>query len=264
MKIFLKNHKKLFIIILALTVACILTTTSLTGVNTYYNSDVDNISTCSTPEGRIVAKGIDISSYQEDVDFSKVKSAGYDFVIMRAGTGLGKDKNFELYYEQATQANLDIGCYFYSYAKNVKETKLEAGNLLKYIRGKTFTYPVFYDFEYSKLLSYDRIDINTRMINNFCKIIKRSGYYPGVYTSSSFYTNFMDTQTIGDNWDVWIANYGDYSGNYNHQNFSKMFSMWQYTDKGTVDGISTNVDMNLCFVDYPSVINQFNKRLAEI
>ena len=263
MRNFILNHKKLFIILFAVLISAIVCTSAITSFNHTRTEKIDKLSTCSKPTGEVVCKGLDVSSYQEDIDFNKVKSAGYDFVILRAGTGLGKDQNFDLYYEQATEAGLDVGCYFYTYATNVEEIKAEAKNTLRYIKGKTFTYPVFLDFEESDLLTYDRTKLNTKMINTFCKIIKREGFYPGVYMSSSVHRDFVNTEKINNNWDVWVAEYGDYSG-IDSNNFRYKFSMWQYSDQGTVNGIETNVDMNLCFVDYPSVIADFKAKYDKI
>lgn len=250
MRNFILNHKKLFIILLAVIISAVVSTAAITSLNSSRIEKIDKLSTCSEPTGEVVCRGLDVSSYQLDIDFNKVKSAGYDFVILRVGTGLGKDKNFELYYKQATDAGLDVGCYFYTYATNVEEVRKEAKDTLRYIKGKTFTYPVFLDFEEPDLLSYERTKLNTKMINAFCRIMKREGFYPGVYLSSSVHRDFINTEKIDKNWDVWVAEYGDYSG-IDNENFRYKFSMWQYSDRGSVDGIETNVDMNLCFVDYP-------------
>lgn len=264
MKNFIGKHKKIFIIIFALLMACVLTTTAITSQNVIPEELIDKIPTCSKPTGQVICKGIDVSSYQEEIDFAAVKDSGYDFVILRAGTGTGKDDNFDMYYSQATEAGLDVGCYLYSYATTVEEAKVEAETLLRTIKGKTFSYPVFYDFEDAQLLSYDRIETNTGMINAFCQIIKQNGYYPGVYTSSSIHKDFMDNTVIDAKWDMWIANYGDYSGDSDYYKFSNSFSMWQYTDKGKVTGVFTDVDVNLCFVDYPEIIEEFKKRLSNL
>lgn len=261
MKNFIINYKIQLIIALTVVISILLGVAALTSINVKRELPeefIEKIGTCSKPTGEIVCKGIDVSSYQLDIDFKKVKADGYDFVILRAGTGKGKDRNFETYYKQAKKAGLDIGCYFYSYASTVEDAEEEAKTLLTYIEDKEFTYPVFYDFEESSLWSYDRVETNTKMINAFCKLIKFNGYYPGVYTSSHIHRNYIDQSIIDSKWDVWIANYGTYSGTENYEKFSSSFSMWQYSDRGSVDGISTNVDMNVCFVDYPSVIAEFN------
>lgn len=259
MKSFVKKYRKVFIfggvIIL---IAVLLSTAAITNGNYKYLSSADSINTISKPTGEVVAKGIDVSRYQGDIDFSKVKADGYDFVIIRAGTTKGgKDINFETYYINAKNAGLDIGCYYYTYSTTVKDAKWEAKQVLEYIKGKSFTYPVFYDFEYPELLSYKRADLNTKMINAFCKVIKRGGYYPGVYISNSVYNNHIDSLEIGNTWDVWVAHYRDHTPNFD--GYSQGFSMWQYSNQGKVSGINTDVDLNVCYVDYPSIIDEFNK-----
>ncbi len=264
MKSFVIKYKKLIIfsaIILALVI--IFTTAGLSAPSRSYSKIVDNISTCSVPEGRVISQGIDVSRYQGDIDFGKVKASGYDFVIIRAGTSQGgKDKNFDAYYSGAIEAGLDVGCYYYTYSTTSKEAKREAEEVLSYIEGKSFTYPVFFDIEHIEHQSYQRIDENTAMINAFCKCIKRGGYYPGVYTSNSIYNNYIDVSKVLNKWDFWIAIYRDYTYSYN--GYSDIFSMWQYSNIGRVDGINADVDLNVCYVDYPKVIEEFNNKLTKI
>lgn len=258
MKDFLKKHKRwIFFIAIILLIAAVLTTTAISQFTTPYNNRADLINTCSIPTGKIVSRGIDVSRYQGDIDFEQVKSDGYTFVILRVGTSIGgKDSMFETYYKKAKEAGLHIGCYYYTYESTPKMAKREARQVLKYIKGKSFTYPVFFDFEHPELLASHRNETNTKMIDKFCKVIKRGGYYPGVYTSYSIYTNHLDCEAIGSNWDVWIANYRDNTPDYT--GYQDNFSMWQYTNKGAVSGISTDVDLNVCYVDYPSIIDEFN------
>lgn len=263
MKSFIIKNKKLiifFAIILALVM--IFTTAGLSLPTKTYSEIVDSIKTCSTPEGKVVAEGIDVSRYQGNIDFEKVKAAGYDFVIIRVGTSQGgKDSNFDKYYDDALSAGLDIGCYYYTYSTDTKGAKAEAKDVLKYIKGKTFTYPVFLDLEHGEHQSYERLDENTAMINTFCKYIKRGGYYPGVYTSSSIYNSYINVSQIENKWDFWVASYRDHT--YSYDGYSKSFSMWQYSDCGRVDGIDADVDLNVSYVDYPKIIEQFNKKLIK-
>ncbi len=263
MKRFVLKYKNIILIFfILLLVVLFFTTTSITTPMLTIDERIDQVPTVSTPTGSVVARGVDISSYQGEVDFAKVKSEGYSFVVLRLGTSKGIDKMFNSYYKEATEAGLDVGCYYYTYATTVEESKQEAYEVLQLLQGKTFTYPVFYDFEYPELLSYDRRDVNTQMVEAFCIIIKRGGFYPGVYTASSYHSDFFDTSVINSNFDVWIANY-DYVGVDNY-GYSNTVSMWQYTNAGTVNGINTDVDINLCFVDYPSIIEKFNYRVSKI
>ena len=111
MKDFVISHKKI-IIFLAIIIVLIMifTTTEIAVTTSRQVNSVDDINTCSIPAGKIKAKGIDVSRYQGTIDFNKVKSDGYSFVIIRVGTSQGgKDANFDTYYKNAKDAGLDLG-----------------------------------------------------------------------------------------------------------------------------------------------------------
>ena len=258
----IKNKKLIMYIAIVAAFVMIFTTAELSVPKKSYNEIIDNIKTCSVPEGKVISEGIDVSRYQGEIDFEKVKASGYDFVIIRVGTSQGgKDRNFDKYYNDALSAGLDIGCYYYTYSTTAEEAKAEALDVLSYIEGKSFTYPVFFDFEHGEHQAYHRTEENTAMINTFCKYIKRGGYYPGVYTSSSIYKSYINIPEVENKWDFWVASYRDYT--YSYDGFSKNFSMWQYSNIGRVDGINADVDLNVCYVDYPKIIEQFNKTLIK-
>lgn len=263
MKDFVLKHKTVIIIISAVLVfALILTTAAITVPQKKVSEIIDDISTCSIPEGRIIAHGIDVSAYQGDIDFEAVKDSGINFVILRAGsTGFGADQKFEQYYSDALSARLDIGCYYYTYSTDVAGIKSDVKTLLNMIEGKTFTYPVFLDFEEEAVMSADMIDTNTRMINAFCKGIKRHGYYPGVYTSSSVYNNYIESISLGSTWDFWIASYDDHT--YESDLYSSDYSMWQYSNAGSISGIAGDVDLDVAYVDYPTLIREFEDKILK-
>lgn len=259
MKTFITAHKKIIMFSAIIIVLVLIFTTA--GVIVPQNVEepsVDDIKTCSKPVGEVIAKGIDVSKYQGAIDFEKVKNDGYSFVILRVGTSQGgKDVNFETNYKNAEKAGMDIGCYYYTYGYKASDLKREAKEVISYIKGKTFNYPVFLDFEFEELLKYSRADENTKMINTFCKYIKRAGYYPGVYTSNSIYKNYIDNRTLGNKLDFWVASYID--NTYKSTAYSKSFSMWQYSSNGIVNGIEARVDLDVAYVDYPKLIREFNK-----
>lgn len=258
---FLKHRRALILASIVLILVLLFTTTSLTLPRGSRSKLIDQINTCSVPTGEIVAHGIDVSKYQGDIDFESVKADGYSFVILRAGVSEGMDTNFESNYEKAVSAGLDVGCYFYTYATTTEEIAAEARQVLKYIKGKTFSYPVFLDFEFYDLQDYDRYDENTAMINKFCTIIKRGGFYPGVYTSNSIYDSYIDCYELGNKWDFWIACYVDHS--FEDESFKDGYSMWQYSDSGSVSGIDGNVDLDVCYVDYPALVSEFKENVSK-
>ena len=133
---------------------------------------------------------------------------------------------------------------------------------MKIIKGKTFTYPVFLDLEDENIQSADMIESNTGMINAFCKQIKRNGYYPGVYTSTSVYYNYIESDSLVNSWDFWIASYDDHT--YNSDAYHKDFSMWQYSNAGVVNGIEAEVDLDVSYVDYPKLIKEFKDKILRL
>ena len=259
---FLKHKRPVFLTVIILVLTFIFTTAAVTEPKKSSEDIIKDISTCSKPEGRIVTHGIDISFYQGNVDFQKVKDSGISFVILRAGiTGFGSDDRFEEYYEKATAVGLDVGCYYYTYSTSVEGVQKDAEELLSIINGKTFTYPVFLDFEEEAAMSADMIDENTAMVNAFCSAVKKKGYYPGVYTSASIYENYLETISLGSEWDFWIASYDDHTCE--SDKYSSEFSMWQYSNQGSIDGIDSDVDLNVAYVDFPKLINEFRQKLVK-
>lgn len=188
-------------------------------------------------------KGIDISVHNGTIDFTKVKKSGIDFVIIRAGYGLGtKDKNFEANYEGAINAGLHVGFYWYSYAKKVDEAIQEAKSFYNFIKDKPCDMPVFYDIEEAT----SRPACND-LINAFCSYMESQNYFVGVYANKDWFTNYINS-TNKEKYTTWIAQWSSkctYTGNY---------TIWQYTDSGKVDGIQGNVDMDESYVDFSSII----------
>lgn len=202
--------------------------------------------------------GIDVSRWQGSINWSAVKADGIDFAIIRAGyrgsgTGvLAKDPTFSQNIHGAYNAGLDVGVYYFSQAVNAQEAQEEAYAVLTMIReeGVPLTYPVIIDMEDTW---YDgstpgRANGNTPAVRSqvaaaFCQVIASAGYKPMVYGSKSYLQGrFAGLGSYG----VWVAHYADMP----RTNYSGSYQMWQYTSKGSVAGISGNVDMNICYVDY--------------
>lgn len=205
-------------------------------------------------------KVVDISKFQGAVNFKKMKSDGVDGVIIRCGyTGYGKakiksvDSRWEANCKSARECGMPYGAYYYSCAVTPEEAEQEAKFVLKLLEGKTLEYPLFFDTEdnhdikiYSpeSQLSIGRERL-TEVAKAFLETLNRNGVYCGIYASKSWLENQLDMFALSA-YDVWVAQYADkltYKGQY---------SMWQYTSKGSVDGIDGYVDMNRCYVDYPS------------
>lgn len=204
----------------------------------------------------ILAEGVDLSHWNEDVDFAALKADGIDFVILRVGTSRTPDRMFETYYAQAREAGLDIGAYILTYAKNEAEARADAAWMAQVLQGKTFEYPIFFDIEDASLEGQS-ISKNalTNVVLTFCTEMVNAGYYPGVYTNKTWMEKHLDIDRIAANYDIWLASWivtGE-----NISDYSNDFSMWQYTDKGTVDGVATAVDRNGVYRDFPTYIEKY-------
>ena len=134
--------------------------------------------------GFILTKGIDVSSWQEEIDFKKVKKSGIKFVIIRAGFGTRTepDKYFERNYRGARDAGLHVGAYWYSYAESGAQALEEARACLRVIAGKKFDFPIFYDIEEQSQFARG-IDFCSNLVRIFCTGLEDSVCFGGLYTS---------------------------------------------------------------------------------
>ena len=194
---------------------------------------------CKLTVSGSVAKCIDVSTWQGSIDFNKVKSAGYNYVIIRAGYGKEKsqkDNMFETNYKNAKSAGLKVGAYWFSYAMSPSTATAEADACLSCIKGKKFELPVYYDMEYQPAMSTSNSNY-TKMAVNFCNKLKSNGFKSGVYSSASVYDYLLNRKTLKNNGiSIWNAEW--------YIKPSITCDVWQYSEKGQVNGISSSVDMN--------------------
>ena len=196
----------------------------------------------------MMKKGIDISHYQGSPDFAKVKTA-VDFVIMQAGYGRyasQKDKTFERNYSECKKHGIPCGVYWFSYATTAEDARKEAQACIQVIKGKTFEYPIYFDVEGKSLVGKSGV---SAMCKAFCGELEKAGYFAGIYISRAPAQTMLD-DACRQKYALWLAEYGA------KLNWSGDVGMWQYSSTGKVSGISGNVDMNECYVDYPSIIKQ--------
>lgn len=197
--------------------------------------------------------GVDISKYQEYVDFNKLKKAGIDFCMLRVGArgyGTGQlvlDPYFQENIKRATDAGLDIGVYFFSQAITEEEAKEEANMVLEQIEDYEVKYPVVFDMEYvendtARVEQLSRAE-KTAITQAFCQMVEIEGYTPMIYGKKEWLLKKIDLTQLED-YDVWLAQYEDIP------DYPYQFTMWQYTTKGKVDGIAGKVDLNISFIDY--------------
>ena len=214
--------------------------------------------------GEYVAFGLDVSSWQgSNLDFKKIKNAGYDFVILRAGTTKGKDTLFETYYTKARAAGLDIGAYYYSYATDTGTAARDAEDMLTYISGKTFEYPIYFDYEDA---SQQSLSSNTskQICLTFMDKLAEEGYLVGIYTGSYFST-LLPMSEICKRYEFWVAHYvasggNGYDGTDDYTVYGPKYStqsgMYQYTDSVWIGNYGP-YDGDVCYKDYPSIVKKY-------
>ena len=192
-------------------------------------------------------KGIDISEWQENVNYSKLKEQGIEFAIIRLGYGKQinqKDSMFETHFEGLKNAGIKVGAYLYSYAYVKEGAKLEAENTLKIIKGKQFDLPIFYDMEESKQALLGK-EVLTEMANEWCRILKNAGYKAGVYANLNWFKNYLNPYEIKAEGNyIWLALWN----NDENPNVQFPVDFWQYSSKGKLDGIESFVDLDKCYV----------------
>lgn len=194
-------------------------------------------------------KGIDISKWNGKIDFQAVKNDGTDFLIIREGYGKENpsqvDKKFEENYKNAKAVGIPVGVYHYSYADSVEDARKEAQFCLKNIAGKQLEYPVCFDIEDRTQLSLNNRQ-RTDICKAFCEEIEKAGYYAMIYCNLNWWNNYLNKDELRK-YDLWLAQWSEAAPSVN-------CGIWQYSDKGTIDGISGNVDLNIAYKDYPAIM----------
>jgi len=192
-------------------------------------------------------KGIDVSVHNGDIDWKKVKADGIEFAILRAGYGRElsqKDARFEENYKNAKVAGIPVGAYWYSYATTVDEAKLEAEVCVSILKGKQFEFPIFFDQEEKATLDTGKANCSA-MVRAFCEVLESAGYWVGLYTSRSVLSTHIEDD-IKTRYALWVAEWSE------KLNYSGSVGIWQYSSKGSMSGISGDVDLDTAYVDYPA------------
>ncbi len=193
--------------------------------------------------------GVDVSTYQKDIDWQAVAADGIDFAILRLGYrgytegGLFMDQTFETNLDGALNAGLDVGVYFFSQAVTPEEAEEEAAYVLNAVEGYEIAYPIAFDWEpiapgngaRTETLDNDTL---TRCADAFCAKIRQAGYQPAVYFNQSLGYLRYDLRELTE-YTLWLAEYDTIPDFYYH------FDLWQYTHTGQVAGIQGDVDLDL-------------------
>lgn len=197
-----------------------------------------------------MAKGIDVSRWQGDIVWDKVKAAGVEFAIIKAGgsdSGFYTDVKFEQNYKGAKAAGVPVGAYYFVGRRctSYDDGAADAKRFLEILEGKQFEYPVYIDLEATDRTAKAGA---TQACIGFVDVMEAAGYYCGIYASDiSGFCDRLDISKLGDI-DKWVARYGS------KPTYVKEYGMWQNSSSGRVNGISGDVDMNEAYKDYPTIM----------
>ncbi|NLG05594.1 MAG: hypothetical protein GX567_17485 [Clostridia bacterium] len=202
----------------------------------------------------VSSKGIDVSKYNGEIDWKKVKEAGIQFAMIRVGTrgyGTGTvvlDDHYVKNIEGALANGIKVGVYFYSQATSKQEAIEEANYTVAAIMKYKITYPVACDVESTVKNDTSRTDqLSTAEITEytkaFCDTVKSYGYLPMIYSDQPCLLKKLDLTAL-DEYDIWLSQPGDTT------DYPYRYSIWQYSKEGHVDGINGNVDLNIGFVRF--------------
>lgn len=207
--------------------------------------------------GENVKRGIDVSRWNETIDWEAVKSDGVEFAIIRCGYrgsqsgSLIIDPMFEQNIRGAIDADIPVGIYFFTQAVSEVEAVEEASMVINLIKQYDVDYPVFLDSESAggngRADSLEAAD-RTRIHKAYLETIANAGYATGIYGSANWLNERVDMTELSD-YNTWLAEYTEVPS------YDGYYHMWQYTSKGSIDGISTNVDLNLCYMNIDTSID---------
>lgn len=196
----------------------------------------------------MIKQGIDLSKWNIVTDFEKVKKAGIDFVILRIGGNNGgfyKDPRFETYYAAAKKAGLKVGAYydtgkdFISFSTGFRC----ADHILTLLRGHEFEYPIYADIE--TVATVYKVGATDAAIG-FCLRLEKYCYFAGIYASDiSGFKDRLQLERLQGRFTLWVARYGK------KPEYVKDYAIWQKSNKGHIDGISGEVDLDECSLNFP-------------
>ena len=200
-------------------------------------------------------KILDISKYQPNVDYEKVAKQ-IDGVILRIGITywgkqeMGIDPYFEKHYAGFKAVGCPVGVYYYSCADSIAMAEKEADFCLSLLKDKQFELPVFYDVENNERQGNLSKQLLTEIVDTFCSIVEKQGYFVGYYSYTAWLQSKFDTNYLSSKYSLWKADYRTF--------YDKKIpcSIHQYTSKGRVNGINGNVDLSNCFVDFAKIIKE--------
>lgn len=211
-------------------------------------------------EGDPPYRFVDVSRYQGLIDWAKVAAAGYKGAMLKTvstnrrlskrADGLYIDPAFETNYRNARAAGLDVGVYYYTYATSEAMADAELALVREAVRGKELTMPVALDMEDETLAVLKPNDL-TNLAAYHLEQIEKMGFFAQLYTYTSYANVHLDMARLAGRWGIWLA---DYTGKTPNVTFN--YNAHQHTSKGTVPGITGNVDLNVTTLNYPKIIRK--------
>lgn len=187
-------------------------------------------------------KGIDVSEFQGNIDWAKVKKDGIEFAILKLGNIYDydtnyKDSKFDTNYKNAKAQGIKVGAYIYNYCNTVDTLKKGIEWALEKLGNKKLDLPIYLDMEDKDIQGETKATL-TNQCNEFAKMIEAAGYRAGVYANLNWLENELNPDDFDKDISVWVAQYN------NECQYEGKYDIWQYSSKGDVNGISGNVDMN--------------------
>ena len=203
-------------------------------------------------------KGIDVSQWQGDIDWAKVKASGIEFAMIRAGYGQNNiDPKFKYNISECNRLGIPCGIYWFSYALNAEMARQEALYALEAVKPYVLEYPIAFDFEGDSVDYAARkgVKITKELASSFasafCDELEKNRYYAMVYTNPSYLNRYFDAE-IPKQFDIWLAQWPSKPDLAVKP--SQAGGIWQYTSSGSVSGISGRVDLNAGYFNYPEIM----------
>lgn len=209
---------------------------------TWSDSANGYLSSDGTVIEKAVRKGIDVSHWNGNIDWKKVKESGVDFAIIRCGYGDDVDYQDDDYWVKNIEAcekyDIPYGVYIYSYAVSDENVESEIQHVLRCLKEVNASpdYPVYYDLEDKVVAECGKENI-IKWAMTFCKAIEKAGYTAGIYANLNWWNNYLNDDSL-DKYEKWVAQWND------ECTYTDLYSMWQCTSDGSVSGITGRVDIN--------------------
>lgn len=194
--------------------------------------------------------GIDVSKWQGVIDWNRVYESNVQFVIINILSGR-PDSYFEQNYVGAVKNNIRVGVYVYSYALTTEEILAEADTALRILAGRKLDFPVFLDLERSEQAALGKQGVE-RLAESFLQRIASEGYKVGIYTNRNWWENYI-SENLKSKYNFWVAAVDVNDDGTIPENLRPSYGVgWQYSWKGKIPGINTNVDLDVFYTDYES------------